>query len=48
MVEHSLAVAFPGLRLLLVAAVAALTLVSGVYYVHLGFRMAPHNGSHQP
>ena len=48
MVEHSLAVSSPVLRLLLVGAVAILTIVSGVYYVHLGFRMAPHNGNHQP
>lgn len=45
MVEHSLPVAYPGLRLGLVVAVALLTAVSGVYYVNLGFRLAPNNGN---
>ncbi len=45
MVEHSLAVDYPASRLGLVGTVALLTAVSGVYYVNLGFRMAPHNGT---
>ncbi|MBU1230759.1 MAG: CDP-alcohol phosphatidyltransferase family protein [Proteobacteria bacterium] len=45
MVEHSLPVAYPGLRLGLVGAVALLTTASGVYYVNLGFRLAPNNGN---
>jgi cardiolipin synthase len=45
MVEHSLVVSFPDLRLLLVAAVTVLTATSGVYYVNLGFRMFPYNGN---
>jgi cardiolipin synthase (CMP-forming) len=45
MVEHSLVVSYPGTRLALVAAVAVLTAVSGVYYVSLGFRMFPYNGN---
>ena len=45
MVEHSMDVAHPGARLGLEAAVALLTAVSGVYYVNLGFRLAPHNGN---
>jgi len=43
MVEHSLAVSYPGLGLGLVATVAVLTAASGVYYVNLGFKMAPKN-----
>jgi cardiolipin synthase (CMP-forming) len=50
MIEHSLIVSYPGLRLLLVGAVALLTAASGVYYVNLGFKMAPKNdnGNHKP
>jgi len=50
MVEHSLDVDYPGLRLLLVATVALLTAASGVYYVNLGIKMAPKNdnGNHKP
>lgn len=44
MVEHSLAVAYPGWRALLVGAVALLTVTSGVYYVFIGFKMIPQNG----
>lgn len=45
MVEHSLPVDYPAARLGLVAVVGLLTAVSGVYYVNLGFRMAPRNGA---
>ncbi|OGR40346.1 MAG: CDP-diacylglycerol--glycerol-3-phosphate 3-phosphatidyltransferase [Desulfovibrionales bacterium GWA2_65_9] len=45
MVEHSLVVSYPGLRLLLVGTVALLTATSGVYYVLLGFKMVPQNGN---
>jgi cardiolipin synthase len=45
MVEHSLVVAYPGTRLLLVATVALLTATSGVYYVNLGFKLVPDNGN---
>lgn len=50
MVEHSLAVSYPDMRLLLVGTVALLTAASGVYYVNLGFKMAPKNdnGNHKP
>jgi len=48
MVEHSAVVAYPLLRLGLEATVALLTAVSGVYYVNLGFRLAPHNGNNGP
>jgi cardiolipin synthase len=45
MVEHSLVVSYPEWRLVLVGLVALLTAISGVYYVHLGFKMVPHNGN---
>lgn len=44
MVEHSLGVAYPLWRVWLIAAVAVLTAVSGVYYVQLGFRLIPPSG----
>lgn len=44
MVEHSFVLNFPGWRMLLVGAVALLTVTSGVYYVFLGFKMFPYNG----
>jgi len=41
MVEHSLEIGYPGVNLALVAAVAAFTSVSGVYYLIIGVRMFP-------
>jgi len=44
MVEHSMQSFHPELRLGLVYAVAALTALSGVYYLVIGLRMFPPNG----
>jgi cardiolipin synthase len=43
MVEHSMQSFHPDLRLGLVYAVAALTALSGAYYLVIGLRMFPHN-----
>jgi cardiolipin synthase (CMP-forming) len=45
MVEHSLGVVHPGVRLWLVSLVALLTILSGAYYLLIGLRMFPHNGN---
>ena len=45
MVEHSLLVSYPVWRVLLEGIVALLTVTSGVYYVLIGFKMIPLNGS---
>lgn len=44
MVEHSMQSFHPDIRLALVYAVAALTALSGVYYLAIGLRMFPTNG----
>ncbi|MGE4264197.1 MAG: CDP-alcohol phosphatidyltransferase family protein [Desulfovibrio sp.] len=44
MVEHSMQSFHPDIRLALVYAVAALTALSGVYYLVIGLRMFPTNG----
>ncbi len=44
MVEHSMQSFHPGIRLGLVYAVAALTALSGIYYLIIGLRMFPTNG----
>ncbi|MDP2848075.1 MAG: CDP-alcohol phosphatidyltransferase family protein [Humidesulfovibrio sp.] len=43
MVEHSMESFHPDIRLWLVYTVAALTALSGVYYLVIGLRMFPHN-----
>lgn len=47
MVEHSMDLHLPDLRLWLVVAVAALTLLSGGYYLIIGLRMFPLNENGQ-